>query len=204
MKRIVCALKLDIIFYLFVDLFSCRGLLTHNDLVKLVKSGVIDALPENINPASIDVRLDGLIRIESTSSDVVVDLADKKCRISTREHEIGKLGYVMPPGAVVLASTVEVFNLPDNIVAEFVLKSSQARNFLNNMLAGYCDPGFHNSKLTLELKNDTQFSFLKIKSGMKIGQMKFYRVKRVPKNKSYRVTGKYNNQAKVTESKGIS
>lgn len=184
------------------DLFFSKTLLTYNDLVKLVDNGVITAKHENINPASIDVTLHHIIRVESRYTDSPVDIT-KKGNIKTDEHVISNHGYVMAPGEVVLASTKEIFNLPDNIVAEFVLKSSQARNFMNHMLAGYCDPGWHDSRLTLEYKNENRFHELLLKPGMKAGQIKFYRVNRVPKHKSYRVTGQYNNQKKVQESRGI-
>jgi len=179
-----------------------KGLLSYTELVKLVDDGVINAKYENINPASIDVTLDDTIRVECKGSIYPIKLGEKE-NIVTREFKMTSEGYDLAPGEVILASTVEEFNLPDDIVAEYVLKSSQARNFLNNMLAGYCDPGFNDSKLTLELKNETRFHKLTLCPGDKCGQVKFFRVKKVPKHKSYSVVGRYNNQTKATASKGI-
>jgi len=83
------------------------------------------------------------------------------------------------------------------------LKSSLARSGLQHLMAGWCDPGWNNSKLTLELTNVTQHHTLLIKPGMKIGQMVFWSCTPVPLDKSYSVTGQYNNQETVTGNKGV-
>ena len=95
-------------------------------------------------------------------------------------------------GEFVLASTVEVFNLPADISAEFRLKSSGARSGLNNLFACHCDPGWHESALTLELKNELRYHSIILTAGMPIGQMLFHRVKPVPAHKDYSVRGRYN------------
>jgi len=82
--------------------------------------------------------------------------------------------------------------LPDSISAQFVLKSSRARDFYGHMLAGWADPGWHGSKLTLELKNERRHHPLPLYPNLKIGQMVFFRMSAVPL-KSYALTGHYNN-----------
>ena len=62
--------------------------------------------------------------------------------------------FMLQSGEFCLAETLELFNLPDDISCQFVLKSSRARDGLNHLLAGWCDPGWNGSKLTLELKNE--------------------------------------------------
>lgn len=185
------------------------SLISYKGLVEMVKAGVINANPENINGASIDITLDNIIRTEFedgddplTSSSVYVNLS-KKENITTDEMIMDKFGYCLKPGEFVLASSVEVFNLPRNIAAEYKLKSSLARNGLQHMLAGWCDPGWTNSKLTLELYNATRYHNLLIQPGMKIGQMVFWQCYKVPESESYAKRGQYNNQDKVTGSKGI-
>jgi deoxycytidine triphosphate deaminase len=69
-------------------------------------------------------------------------------------------------------------------------------------MAGWCDPGWNNSKLTLELKNVSQYHTLIIKPGMKIGQMVFWLCDTIPEENSYAVKGQYNKQQTVTGSKG--
>jgi len=180
------------------------SLLSYNELVKLVESGVITADPANINGASIDITLDDHVMTEDCHQQAYshpIDLMAKE-NISMVEKDIAD-GFILRPGDFILASSREVFNLPSDIVAEFVLKSSGARNGLQHLLAGYADPGWNNSKLTLELKNETRHHTLLLRKGMKIGQIKFYRVEEVPYEANYANTGQYNGQSKVQQSKGI-
>lgn len=178
------------------------SLLSYNELVTLVTAGVINAPFENINSSSIELTLGHEIMIEDESCFGCIDLSQKEFpamkTITMQEH-----GFIIQPEQWFLATTQETFNLPNDIVAEFVLKSSQARSGLNHLLAGYCDPGWSNSKLTLEFQNVNRAHSLLIKPGIKAGQVKFYRVDPVPEHKSYSVTGQYNNQSSVTASKGI-
>lgn len=102
-----------------------------------------------------------------------------------------------------LAETVEVFNIPNYLAAEFRLKSSLARSGLDQSLAVWCDPGWHGSVLTLELKNVSQYHTLAFVAGMKIGQMVFFKGEPVPSDASYAVRGQYNNDKEVTQSKGV-
>ena len=64
------------------------------------------------------------------------------------------------------------------------------------MLAGWIDPGFHGSRLTLELKNETKYTDLPLYPGLKIGQIVFHKMNNVPQA-SYAVTGNYNNHLTV-------
>lgn len=112
-------------------------------------------------------------------------------------------GYVLQPGQVCLAHSVEVFNLPMHLTAEYRLKSSQARVFLEHLHASWCDPGWNGSVLTLEFKNESQYHPLLLKAGTKCGQVMFYSHTSVPEDKSYKVRGQYNNCGTVTESKGL-
>ena len=162
-------------------------LISYNRLVELVENGVINAKPEHINSASIDITLD----------DILID--EWGCEIELKEG----FEHIVRPGEFYLASSREIFNLPNNVAAEYKLKSSMARIGLNHLLAGWCDPGWQNSKLTLELKNVTQSQDIKLKTGMKIGQMVFWQTEPVPDNKSYAKVGRYNNQTKVTPGLGI-
>lgn len=178
-------------------------LLSYLELMELVKCGVIDADPELVNGASIDVRLDKTILVEKYHPiPMMIDLSAKESP-DLLPLEMGVVGYALKPGQFVLASTMETFNLPNDIACEFKLKSSVARAGLNHLLAGFADPGWNNSKLTLELKNNCEYHSLLLRPGMKIGQMKVYRVKPVPEQHSYAVKGRYNNTTEVTGSKGV-
>jgi dCTP deaminase len=82
-----------------------------------------------------------------------------------------------------------------------VLKSSRAREGLEHLLAGYCDPGWHGSRLTLELHNSRRFHNIPLWPGMKIGQMVFHVIAGTPE-RTYRETGRYNGDTQVTASRG--
>jgi len=180
------------------------SLLSYNKLRELIERGVINAPIENINGASIDITLDKEIRLEMIASSIlpVIDLKLKHS-LNLRPYRIGSNGFKLFPGQFMLASSRETFNLPDNIACEYKLKSSLARSGLQHMLAGWCDPTWQNSKLTLELNNVTQNHILILRHGMKIGQVVFFECEPVPDEYSYAVKGQYNNQRKVTENRGV-
>ena len=141
-----------------------------------------------LNPASLDVRLGPNLMIEVRDQPELM-----RIDISERTEDEP---YLLLPGEVCLAETIEQFNLADDISAEFVLKSSRARDFYGHMLAGWCDPGWHGSRLTLELKNERRYHPLPLYPNLKIGQMVFFRMSAIPL-KSYALTGHYNNHDTV-------
>ena len=109
--------------------------------------------------------------------------------------------YIIYPGEFLLAHSVEIFNLPNNISAEYKLKSSMARIGLDHLNAGWCDAGWHGSVLTLELKNCTRNHEIIIRAGDMIGQMIFFSHEEVPESKSYAGRGRYNNDKTVSGAK---
>jgi dCTP deaminase len=146
-----------------------------------------------INPASLDVRLGDQILMESCEGPRMVPYP-------LSDHDEAA-PYWLRPGQFILAHTVEIFNLPDHMSAQFVLKSSRAREGLNHLLAGWCDPGWHGSSLTLELQNVRQLQSVPIWPGMKIGQMVFHTMADAP-IRSYREVGRYNGDRSVQGSRG--
>ena len=149
--------------------------------------------PALLNPASLDVRLGPTLLIESAQSPGLVPYP-------LHRHSQGK-PYELLPGQFVLAQTMEVFHLPDDLAAQFMLKSSRAREGLEHLMAGYCDPGWHGSVLTLELHNSRQLWPVKLWPGMKIGQIVFHLMAERPIN-SYAQTGRYNLDSTVQASRG--
>jgi dCTP deaminase len=182
------------------------SILTYTDLKELVQQGVIAHVrPDQINAASIDLTLGDNLWIEDTPAgwESVVDLRQKEVprMIMVDLRQAGF--YDLQPGQFVLASTREVFHLPNDIAAEYKLKSSQARAGLGHLLAGYADPGWHGSVLTLELVNHLKYHSLRLRPGMKCGQMVFFRGQPVPEHASYAVRGQYNHDTVATPSKGV-
>ena len=147
--------------------------------------------PELLNPASLDVRLGDHLMIESIETPELqrIDISGK-----TKDDP-----YLLLPSEFCLAETLERFDLPEDISAQFVLKSSRAREGLNHLLAGWCDPGWHGSKLTLELKNERIHHPLPLYPGLKIGQMVFHEMSSVPAQ-SYALVGHYNEHLTVMPS----
>ena len=179
------------------------SLLSYTNLVGLVEEGVINAPIENISGASIDITIGKDILVERPLSGYKsVDLQAKES-LEVKAHTIHEDGFRLYPGQFILATSQETFNLPNDVACEYKLKSSLARSGLQHMLAGWCDPGWNNSKLTLELKNVTEHHILILKPGMKIGQMVFFECEPVPDEHSYANTGQYNGQDTVTENKGV-
>ena len=146
---------------------------------------------ELLNPASLDLRLGDYLMVESIYSPELV-------RINISEKTADD-PFQLQPGEFVLAETREVFNFPDDLCAQFVLKSSRGREGYNNVLAGFCDPGWSGSRLTMELKNERLHHPLPLFPGLKIGQLVFSEMAETPVN-SYAETGHYNNHLTVMPS----
>ncbi len=169
-------------------------ILVDHEIRELCEAGMVRPYCATlINPASLDVRLGDRLLIESKDTPELQPLS-----IEAHSQESP---YWLAPGAFVLAQTLEVFHLPEFLSAQFALKSSRAREGLEHLMAGYCDPGWYDSVLTLELHNSRRFHPIALWPGMRIGQMIFHRLNSRPA-RSYVQTGRYNNDQSVTGSKG--
>jgi len=161
---------------------------------QLGRAGVISPFdPDLVNPASLDLRLGPTLLIESAQSRQLIPYPLDR-------HDADR-PYELAPGQFVLAATLEQFNLPNDICGQFLLKSSRAREGLDHALAGWADPGWHGSALTLELTNHRQLWSLPLFPGLRIGQMVFHTLDdRVAM--PYAITGRYNNDPAVQSSRG--
>lgn len=179
-------------------------LISYTELCQMVEAGVIQGVDlKDVNGTSIDVYLGPIIKAErrpSTPSEGIISLRDKES-IQTREFDITGSHFDLGPKAFALAGTRELFNLPDNISAEFKLNSSGARIGLENAMATWCDPYWNGSVLTLELTNLTQWHTIRLHEGVRIGQMIFHKSAAVPKDRGYGVRGRYNGDKQVQEVK---
>lgn len=148
--------------------------------------------PALINPTSLDVRLGDTLLIEQAGAR---ELVPYPLGLHSQEHP-----YRMVPGQFVLAPTMERIRVPDDLVAQFILKSSRAREGLEHLLAGFIDPGFEGI-LTMELVNSRQLHPVDLWPGRQIGQLVFSPLDVLPE-RSYRETGRYGGAVTVEESKG--
>ena len=183
-------------------------LVSYNGLVRLVEDGVLTNVSlDMINAASIDITIGRVFYVERKptgldlssavlSDDPLMRRPPNMDRVELQEGEVMTLG----PGEVALAQSQQVFNLPNNLSAEYKEKSSMGRVFLNHMMAGWCDAGWHGSVLTLELKNEMKHHGIVIPVGVRIGQMIFHEHEPVPPEASYAKKGRYNGD---TETKGM-
>lgn len=192
------------------------SVLSYIELCQLIDRGVLrNASHDNVNSASVDLVLGPNIMVEKPitawrtdqdGNDIpvikVIDMLDKNAQHLER-RVMGEDGYIIPPGGVVLAETVELFYLPNDVSGEYKLKSTMARNFLNHLNAGWADAGWNGSVLTLEFKNEMQNHAIRIRPGLKCGQMVFFEHLPVPADRSYAARGQYNGDTTVTAGKGL-
>ena len=179
-------------------------LLTYNELCELVESGAIEGVePDQINGASIDLTLGDEFFLEfeqDIGPSSFVHLNEKQAPRMYKWQGT----TILEPGQFCLAHTRERFNLPMDVAGHYMLKSSLARSGLQHLFAGFADPGWHGSVLTLELVNVLRYHTLILEPGMKIGQMVFWRGSSpVPFDKSYAARGQYNQSTSVQVSKGL-
>lgn len=182
-------------------------LLSYFDLCLLQDEGiVVNSLREHLNAASIDITIGAEIQVEripdTRRNGNQVDLSlEKRDPLPMMKTYIPTNGYRLGPGEFILAHSEQVFNLPNDISAEYKLKSSMARMGINHLNAGWCDAGWNGSVLTLELINCSRYYSRIIKRGDRIGQMVFFRHQMVPKAASYATKGSYNGDRSVSGAK---
>lgn len=146
--------------------------------------------PTLINPASLDLRIGYTAKLRLIGGHENVDLsAYSKAR-----------PYMMQPGDRLLVGSLETFNMPRFLCAQFRLKSSRAREFMEHLEAGFADPGWNGSKLTMELINMDCEAYA-IYPGLRIGQLVFSLTLGIP-DRCYAETGRYNGDRQVEASKG--
>ncbi|PIQ00592.1 MAG: dCTP deaminase [Shewanella sp. CG18_big_fil_WC_8_21_14_2_50_42_11] len=173
------------------------------ELKQLVKDGVISGLlsEDQINAASIDLTLSDTILVEPMVGKPTTIRLQERDSIVFNEMTITGSNYTLAPGEFILASTNEVFNLPNNISCMYKLKSSMARAGLDHLNAGWCDAGWHDSVLTLEFVNVTNRVDIVLDHNTKIGQVIFFKHAAVGKDQSYATKGSYNKQTTATSTR---
>ncbi|HYM15249.1 MAG TPA: dCTP deaminase [Dehalococcoidia bacterium] len=137
---------------------------------------IIDPLhPDDIQPASVDVHIDRVFRVFKVSSRPYIDVREPMDDLTEEVVIDTERPFFIHPGEFVLASTLEVLTLPDDILAQVEGKSSLGRiGLLIHATAGFVDPGW-TGKLTLELSNVAKMP-IALHYGMKIGQLSFLRM----------------------------
>jgi dCTP deaminase len=120
-----------------------------------------------VQPASVDLRLDkNFIRVRKSHVGVI-DLADpvqELDRVTTEDS------FVIEPWEFVLASTAETIRMPNDLVGRVEGRSSLGRlGLIIHVTAGFVDPGFE-GQITLEMTNFNP-SPLRLHVGMRVCQL---------------------------------
>lgn len=146
---------------------------------------------EQIQPASVDIRLGNTFSIIEDSPDGIINLQNE-IKYKTIKTE----KYLLLPGQFVLATTLEYFSLPNNLTAFVEGRSSLGRLGLFIQNAGWVDPGFE-GEITLELFNANRCA-IELQSGRRVGQLVFAQMDGSAINPYH---GKYQGQKGTTGSK---
>lgn len=169
-------------------------ILSDKTLQKMLCEGSLTVTPlesEQIQPASIDIRIGNTYSIVEDSSSGIINLEDP---ITYKQITADK--YILLPGQFVLATTMEFIELPDNLTAFVEGRSSLGRMGLFIQNAGWVDPGFK-GEITLELFNANRCA-IELKAGRRIGQLVFAQL---DSNALHPYRGKYQGQQGTTGSK---
>ena len=180
-------------------------LLSDRDITTAISDGRlgIDPFDEaNIQPSSIDVRMDNLFRVFNNSRYTHIDPKQEMPDLTTMvEVEEGE-PFVLHPGEFVLAATLETFSLPDDLAGRLEGKSSLGRlGLLTHSTAGFIDPGF-SGHITLELSNVANLP-IALWPGMKVGQLALFKMSSAAETPygSSKLGSKYQGQRGPTPSK---
>lgn len=157
-----------------------------DSMFDLYKSNGVTAegLLRQINPNSIDLTIaKEYKRPNSLKNPVVYGFSCQE------ERDLYNLTYwkdcepennyiVMKPGDIILGVTREYVTMPEDMCGQLFTKSTLGRMFINHMMAGVIDAGFH-GVLTLELKNDGVHT-VRIPVGARVVQMVCYGLQFIP------------------------
>ncbi len=169
-------------------------ILSDKTLMKMLDEHTLVVNPieiEQIQPASIDIRIGNTYSIVEDSPSGIIHLDDE---ITYKRIAADK--YILLPGQFVLATTMEFVELPDNLTAFVEGRSSLGRLGLFIQNAGWVDPGFK-GEITLELFNASRCA-IELNAGRRIGQLVFAQLDDHALN-PYK--GKYQGQRGATGSK---
>jgi dCTP deaminase len=153
-------------------------LLSDRDLIDELKAGTLLLEPFDpalVQPSSIDVRLDRFFRVFNNHLYTHIDPAEQQDDLTAMVEVTDGESFVLHPGEFVLASTLEVITLGDQLAGRLEGKSSLGRlGLLTHSTAGFIDPGF-SGHVTLELSNVANLP-IRLWPGMKIGQLCIFRL----------------------------
>lgn len=175
------------------------SVLSDEEIKVAAEAGVIQPFDrlDLVQPASLDIRLGHTAKRLLAPQDAQFDynaIAYKDIDFSIYSEA---KPYFFMPGERLLIASLETFNIPDNICGQVVLRSSAARQFIQHINAGWIDPGWHGSKLTMELINFGYTPF-KLYPKLSITQIVFFWLNN---NSLSPYNSKYNNNQGVSNAR---
>lgn len=157
--------------------------------------------PSCVQPASVDVHMDRKLRVFRNMRRPYIDVREPTDDLTEVVEITDDKPFILHPGEFVLGSTLEYFELPDDLVARLEGKSSLGRlGLLIHSTAGYVDPGWK-GHLTLELSNVARLP-ITLYYGMRIGQISYQQLT-TPAERPYgspALGSKYQGQTEPTAS----
>ena len=169
-------------------------ILSDKTITKMLEEKTLIVEPiekEQIQPASIDIRLGNTFSIVEDTSTGIINLENE-----IKYKTITSDSYILLPNQFVLATTMEYFDLPDDLTAFVEGRSSLGRMGLFIQNAGWVDPGFK-GEITLELYNANRCA-IELKAGRRVGQLVFAKMDETALNP---YNGKYQGQRGATGSR---
>ncbi len=169
-------------------------ILSDGTIRRMLGDGTLRITPmeeSQIQPASVDIRLGSTFSVVEDSPSGKITLENE-----IRYRTITSDTYVLLPNQFVLATTMEFFDLPNDITAFVEGRSSLGRMGLFIQNAGWVDPGFR-GEITLELYNANRCA-IELKAGRRVGQLVFSRMDAAAENP---YNGKYQGQRGATGSR---
>jgi len=139
----------------------------------LIKSKkLLENLEEkNIQPSGVDIRAKCIYRLKNGG---FIGIKERKTpNVENVCNEIGKK-FTLKPNEFVLVETMEKVNMPKDLMATILPRSSLFRCGVT-IYTAVVDPGFQGT-LTFGMKNLSEFPF-EIEIGSRIGQIVFREVK---------------------------
>lgn len=169
-------------------------ILSDKTILEMIEAGTLKISPleeGQVQPASVDIRLGNTFSIVEDSPSGIITLENEiKYKTITTDT------YILLPNQFVLATTMEYFDLPNDLTAFVEGRSSLGRMGLFIQNAGWVDPGFK-GKITLELYNANRCA-IELKAGRRVGQLVFAKMDGEALNP---YNGKYQGQTGATGSR---
>ena len=191
------------------------AILVDYQIRKLLSRGVVSSYDPNcVNPASLNLRL-GAELLEEVPPPFWLrllwrfypnlanrlDTGERWKTVDLTQHT-PENPYWVYPRRFILVDSMESFNMPRNLAAQVQLRSTAGRMGLDHGFAGYCDPGWHGSKLTKEMTNLLRWRPIPIWYGMEVVQLIFHQTADEP-DRDYSLTGQYNGDRGVSAAKEL-